>query len=841
MQAKHIKGTVSLCAALIAGVALFAASGAGAAKPRAVTKIDVSTKAAVVHYLRSIHVNPKGVVIQRGARNYAGPNCPGKRWTCASTKHTVVQIAKRGGQNRFVCKSSKCVVVQISGTSHGVYVSGRRLASTAAPNKGGGNSGVCLKNGSGSPTGTGQTCTIIQSGSGPNTAVVWENSQKVAGLTTSLTFTATITQTATGTSQGNTACVTQNINLDGSTTGTKGKPVTAALEAHQSVTIQQDSYSGPNTAATAAVLSGTTAICDPNSTNLLGQNQTLTSTINGTAKITQNENAVDGSPNVALDIKQNQSDGFKGSASGVNKASFNQTNTLTAIANGPSGVQVQSSPTEGGILAAVNQDSKGLSTAIANQTEEQCEDASTSGGLTACDHNADSSAAGFTQTQYGPAGLAKTASGRHGRHFNLLRKNPGDSLQTGNDQDKFTVTQTSHQWNDSGSHQSNVIAGGITTDGTGTVTQNTLIQNTPKKNVHQGDDTTVTGNMNCPTGASSCTKNLSPPTITGTPDDPSAYGDDASFSFSNVDDTVVFVCSLDGSAFTSCTSSQDYGTGLASGSHTFEVKTEDPDNGNLSAASPFTWVITPPDPTITASSEPTNPDFFGTSDTFAFTDADSSVHYKCTLDGGTATACNAGSITYTSAVLSPGLHTFSVTAYDQKDIYPSDNPATYSWTVLPLEVSALGGDGSSAGWACQPGGPIALTVGTDTSNTYAQVLLDDAVGVVITGLLSEPTFTTDKYAAGSPRWDIFLSNGDFLFGYPPNSGLNGSNFGWTIYDSNNNSDGLFHPWSYVQAAESGMTVTEAEVIADGDQSASTTDSIGNLQFNGTTFNSGACS
>ena len=110
----------------------------------------VSTRASVVKYLRSIHVNPKGVVIQRGLRNYAGAHCPGKGWTCASTGHAVVQIAKRGGHNRFVCKSSRCVVVQISGTSHGVYASGRRFAATGAPNKGG-SSGVCLKNGSGSP------------------------------------------------------------------------------------------------------------------------------------------------------------------------------------------------------------------------------------------------------------------------------------------------------------------------------------------------------------------------------------------------------------------------------------------------------------------------------------------------------------------------------------------------------------------------------------------------------------------------------------------------------------------------------------------------------------------
>jgi hypothetical protein len=349
MQAKHIKGTVSLCAALIAGVALFAASGAGAAKPRAVTKIDVSTRAGVVHYLRSIHVNPKGAVIQRGARNYAGPNCPGKHWTCAGTRHTVVQIAKRGGQNRFVCKSSKCVVVQISGASHGVYASGGRLASTAAPNRGGGNSGVCVKTGSGATTGTGQTCTINQSGPGLNTAGVYENTQKVSGLTQNAQYNATITQQSSG--AGNTACVTQIISLDGSTTNTNGKPTAANLQAHQSVTIKQDATgSGANSAQYAATSTGA---CDSSSD--LMQSQTLSSTVTATGPITQNEDAsyapcgdgVRGDyANLCLEIDQNMGPANT-SATGPNNATFTQTSSQTAIANATKGAavnQTQSTP-----------------------------------------------------------------------------------------------------------------------------------------------------------------------------------------------------------------------------------------------------------------------------------------------------------------------------------------------------------------------------------------------------------------------------------------------------------------------------------------------------------------
>ena len=127
----------------------------------------------MIHYLRSIHVNPKGAVIQRGLRNYAGAHCPGKHWTCVGTRHTVVQIAKRGGQNRFMCRSSKCVVVQLAGVSHGVYIASRSLASTAAAGKG--NSAVCIKTGSGATTGSGQSCVISQSGSCLNTAVVYES------------------------------------------------------------------------------------------------------------------------------------------------------------------------------------------------------------------------------------------------------------------------------------------------------------------------------------------------------------------------------------------------------------------------------------------------------------------------------------------------------------------------------------------------------------------------------------------------------------------------------------------------------------------------------------------
>jgi hypothetical protein len=95
----------------------------------------------------------------------------------------------------------------------------------------------------------------------------------------------------------------------------------------------------------------------------------------------------------------------------------------------------------------------------------------------------------------------------------------------------------------------------------------------------------------------------------------------------------------------------------------------------------------------------------------------------------------------------------------------------------------------------------------------------------------EPTFTTDHYNAGSPRWYVTLSNGDTLWGYPPQAGPNGSDFNWAVNNGN-----TYQSWSDIQAHEGSVTVTGAYVIADGDQMPGTTDVITGLTFNGASFN-----
>src|SRR5438128_5198398 len=99
-----------LPAALAAAAALTVLSGAVAStNPSALS----STK-SINAYLRSIGVNPVSVVRQNGVLNYAGPNCPGKGWTCTRSTR-VVQMAADGGQNRVDCTGTASVVATTQG------------------------------------------------------------------------------------------------------------------------------------------------------------------------------------------------------------------------------------------------------------------------------------------------------------------------------------------------------------------------------------------------------------------------------------------------------------------------------------------------------------------------------------------------------------------------------------------------------------------------------------------------------------------------------------------------------------------------------------------------------
>jgi len=80
------------------------------------------------------------------------------------------------------------------------------------------------------------------------------------------------------------------------------------------------------------------------------------------------------------------------------------------------------------------------------------------------------------------------------------------------------------------------------------------------------------------------------PTITSTPANPTKQTK-ATFKFSDTEAGVSFLCGLDGSAFSACSSPLNY-SGLSQASHTFSVKAQDA-AGNQSSATSFTWTVTP--------------------------------------------------------------------------------------------------------------------------------------------------------------------------------------------------------------------------------------------------------
>src|SRR4029450_2767982 len=85
-----------LCAAAVLVTAGGLTSSAGAAAQTSAAPARLSTQAAAAKYLRSLGIDPAGVVVQRGSKNYAGPSCPGAGWNC--TKATrVLQISGRAG------------------------------------------------------------------------------------------------------------------------------------------------------------------------------------------------------------------------------------------------------------------------------------------------------------------------------------------------------------------------------------------------------------------------------------------------------------------------------------------------------------------------------------------------------------------------------------------------------------------------------------------------------------------------------------------------------------------------------------------------------------------------
>ncbi|HEV2713579.1 MAG TPA: glycosyl hydrolase [Gaiellaceae bacterium] len=151
-----------------------------------------------------------------------------------------------------------------------------------------------------------------------------------------------------------------------------------------------------------------------------------------------------------------------------------------------------------------------------------------------------------------------------------------------------------------------------------------------------------------------------PPVFVAMPPDPTASRT-ASIAFTG-EVQEMFKCSLDGGAFTPCSSPQRVGGPLADGSHRFAVKAQDR-AGNESAAAFATWTVdtAPPAPPLLLSvpDDPTN----DTHATFRVAGApESGGTWLCRLDAAAQTPC--GSVQHYPGPLPEGSHRFEVEAMD---------------------------------------------------------------------------------------------------------------------------------------------------------------------------------
>ncbi len=173
--------------------------------------------------------------------------------------------------------------------------------------------------------------------------------------------------------------------------------------------------------------------------------------------------------------------------------------------------------------------------------------------------------------------------------------------------------------------------------------------------------------------AFSWTIDATPPDTNLTSTPPSYTADTfATFEFNCNEGSCAFECNLDSSGFSPCVSPKDF-TGLAEGSHTFEVRATDGMGNTDPTPAAYSWLIdlTPVDTFIT--SHPADPSNDWPS-IFEFNCNKPGCTYECRLDSGGWSGCDSPYNWY----VGDGFHLFEVRAYDQNSIVDS-TPAAYSW------------------------------------------------------------------------------------------------------------------------------------------------------------------
>ncbi|MCE9672523.1 Ig-like domain-containing protein [Myxococcus stipitatus] len=150
----------------------------------------------------------------------------------------------------------------------------------------------------------------------------------------------------------------------------------------------------------------------------------------------------------------------------------------------------------------------------------------------------------------------------------------------------------------------------------------------------------------------------------------------ATFTFNATETPATYECSLDGAAFTACTSPATF-TNLSQGNHTLSVQARDAVGNVDPTPATRTWTLDTVAPETTFVSTPTQTSNVSMA-TFDFGSNESDVTYECRLDGAPLFTPCTDPQTFTG--LAQGSHTLEARAVDAAgNVDPT--PATFTWTV----------------------------------------------------------------------------------------------------------------------------------------------------------------
>jgi hypothetical protein len=327
--------------------------------------VSVSTRAEVVLYLTSLGIDAHGIVVQRGSRNYAGANCPGKGWTCTTAKRVLQIAASKGDDNSFQCSAS---------TAFGGSANAPTDCTIVQVSSGGDNVARCSEK-SGDPVG--QSCRISQSNTtGANRIQIQQQVNTNDGASQLATQYAGSTQ-VNGAGR-NDVQISQQLQLQAKSVDASG---TQTQDGHQAASVTQSSDSGANSAQ-------------------INQQLQLKADAKGGPSIEQDQNT-DGSINTNAGVHQD-------SNTGGNNANVSQSNQYDEhVGKADTASQTEGDP-NGGLNVFFDQNSTGLSRIDADQSEQQNMHSEHVGSL--------------SQTQYGPAWADPDQGSNPGDTYNVNQR-----------------------------------------------------------------------------------------------------------------------------------------------------------------------------------------------------------------------------------------------------------------------------------------------------------------------------------------------------------------------------------------------------------------------------------